>query len=218
MIRVKKNEVAPVSLSNTTAYDGEDVRKQLLEDQQEKCYICERRVSIDFEIEHRQSEENYEELSQNWNNLLLVCPYCNKKKLHRFDGILDPIACDIEEEILQNVDFGNNKAIFVPLYDSDAHRQTAHLLDRVFNGRAVMRTVREEKFFECFLSQINRFLVLINAFLSSPTEELNKAVADDLTVSNEYLGFKYWIIKEHPVLYRTFAENIVWNKNSRFTE
>ena len=40
MIREKKSEEVPLSLSATARYDGEDVKRQLLEDQHEKCYIC----------------------------------------------------------------------------------------------------------------------------------------------------------------------------------
>ena len=79
MIRVKKCSVAPASLSRTKRYDGEDVKKQLLEDHHEKCYICERRLVTDFEIEHFKSQDNHPELKQEWSNLFLVCSYCNGK-------------------------------------------------------------------------------------------------------------------------------------------
>ena len=51
MIRERKSENVPSSLLTTSQYDGEDVKAQLLEDQHEKCYICERKLGTDFEIE-----------------------------------------------------------------------------------------------------------------------------------------------------------------------
>ena len=71
MIRVYKDSNVPSSLTTTTAYDGEDVKKQLLADQHDKCYLCERNRDTDFEIEHHRSEHNYPELRQNWDNLFM---------------------------------------------------------------------------------------------------------------------------------------------------
>jgi len=39
MIKVFKRPVPPSSLSNQNRYDTEEVKKQLLEDHQGKCYI-----------------------------------------------------------------------------------------------------------------------------------------------------------------------------------
>lgn len=52
MIRERKIGIIPSSLLTTSQYDGEDVKVQLLEDQHKKCYICERKLGTDFEIEH----------------------------------------------------------------------------------------------------------------------------------------------------------------------
>ena len=57
MIKVYKSPDAPSSLATTTRYDGEDVKLQLLADQHDKCYICERRRDTDYEIEHHKSVE-----------------------------------------------------------------------------------------------------------------------------------------------------------------
>lgn len=55
MIRVKKSHNAPSSLNTTSRYDGEDVKQQLLADQNDKCYLCERKRDTDFEIEHHKT-------------------------------------------------------------------------------------------------------------------------------------------------------------------
>lgn len=83
MIRERKSEKVPSSLLTTSQYDGEDVKAQLLEDQHEKCYICERKLGTDFEIEHLKSQENYSKLQRDWSNLFLACGYCNRKNLAR---------------------------------------------------------------------------------------------------------------------------------------
>ena len=52
MIRVRKSGKVPRSLVETATYDKDDVVRQLSEDQYEKCYICERHLTADFEIDH----------------------------------------------------------------------------------------------------------------------------------------------------------------------
>ena len=67
MIKERKNEKEPSSLLTTSQYDGEDVKAQLLEDQHGKCYICERKMGTDFEIEHFKSKKtilNYDKNGQ----------------------------------------------------------------------------------------------------------------------------------------------------------
>ena len=91
MIRVRKNITAPKSLSTTKKYDGEDVLRQLEEDHYKKCYLCERHLTTDFEVEHLLSRENYSDLEQNWKNLFWSCGYCNRKKSDKFDDILNPV-------------------------------------------------------------------------------------------------------------------------------
>ena len=88
MIRVAKSEQVPESLSRTSAYDGEDVLRQLVMDQHSKCYVCERVRYTDFEVEHFVSKAGHPEMRQEWKNLLLACRYCNGRKSDRYDGML----------------------------------------------------------------------------------------------------------------------------------
>ena len=39
-----------------------------------------------------------------------------------------------------------------------------------------------------------------------------KAIKDELAKDKELLGFKYWIIRDTPLLYEAFAQDIIWNK------
>ena len=103
MIKVHKSPNIPSSLTTTAAYDGEDVKRQLLADQHDKCYICERNRDTDFEIEHHKSQTNYPDLVQNWDNLFMGCRYCNGKKSSDFDNTLNPKDCCIEDEIEQGI-------------------------------------------------------------------------------------------------------------------
>lgn len=212
MIRVSKNPNVPLSLSTTQTYTGVDILQQLENDQHQKCYLCERRLCTDFQVEHLRSKENYPSLHQDWNNLFWVCGYCNGKKLHHFDEILSPIAVNIEDEVKQSVDFLNNQAVFEVLQETNAHTQTIELLNRIHNGTRRLRTKREENFFSYIIGVINGFLRLVDAYLGSPTAEKEALVREELQIDKECLGFKYWIVKSNSLLLEKFADNIVWNK------
>ena len=75
MIRVFKSGNIPPSLFTKKAYDEEDVKQQLLDDQHEKCYICERKRDTDFEIEHFKSQKYNDALKYDWYNLLYAYNY-----------------------------------------------------------------------------------------------------------------------------------------------
>lgn len=212
MIRVRKSAVPPKSLTSTSSYDGEDVKGQLLEDQYGKCYLCERSCCTDFQIEHNKSQEQYPELRQDWNNLFMGCSYCNGKKSDTFDNTLNPTTSNIEDEIIQHIDFTNKKAVFNSDFNDASHNETIKLLSRIHNGTRSIRKVKEERFFEYVLSVVNEFLSRVREYQNNPTEDTERAVREGLSINQEMLGFKYWIIKDNPQLYAVFSKDIVWNK------
>jgi len=212
MIRVYKHPDAPSSLTTTKDYDGEDVKKQLLADQHDKCYLCERNRDTDFEIEHHKSEHNFPGLVQDWDNLYMGCSYCNKKKSDSFDNTLVPKDYNLEDEIEQSIDFANKKAVFLPRVDDEQHNETIELLCRIYNGTKRLRTFKEERFFEQVLGVVNRFADLIKKYQENPSLDNKKAVSDELAIDKEMLGFKYWMVKKDDVLSQVFANDIIWNK------
>lgn len=98
MIRVFKREKEPKTLNTTKAYDGDDVQKALRCDQHCKCYLCERKLSTDYVIDHFKCQEKHPELVREWSNLLFSCGYCNGRKSSTFDNLVNPITCNVEEE------------------------------------------------------------------------------------------------------------------------
>lgn len=214
MIRVFKSPNVPSSLTTTSRYDGEDVKKQLLSDQHDKCYLCERNRDTDFEIEHHKSEHNYPKLIQDWENLYMGCGYCNRKKSDSFDNTLLPKDVNIEDEIEQCMDLSNNKAVFALKVDDEQHKETEKLLNRIYNGTRIGRNFKEKRFFQQALGVYNRFTDLIKAYQKNPNPENEKAIRNELSIDKELLGFKYWIIKKDAALSATFANDIIWNKKS----
>lgn len=214
MIRVRKSGQTPQSLTEDgKAYNGEDVYRQLLADQDGKCYICERRTVTDYTIDHLFGQKRFPEMTRDWQNLHLAYSYCNDKKGGRHDDMLSPTAVDIEDEIEQRVDIGAKRALFAAIVSDEKHESTTALLNVVFNGRGRMRDVREERFFNYFLSEINAFMDLLARYTMNGTEELEKAIRQELDIRSEFLGFKYWIVKSNPTLDGKFGTLMRWNKD-----
>lgn len=216
MIKVFKKPTPPESLTAQKKYDSEEVKQQLIADHQGKCYLCERVLTTDFQVEHLHSQEHFPEEKYAWHNLFLSCSFCNGKKSNLFDNILNPAQEPIESLITQELDYLNKKAVFKPVGTSASTevQQTLSLLERIFNGTHKMRKIKEERFFEDFLDEMNDFQKAINNFLMADNEQTRLVLQEELTINQQFLGFKYWIIQNNPKLLSEFAQDIIWNKNS----
>lgn len=212
MIRVFKNPNAPASLANARLYNDEDVVRQLQNDHHKKCYLCERTLCADFQVEHYKSRAANPDLQFVWSNLFWSCGYCNNRKSNIFDNALNPATVNIEDEIEQTIDFSNKKAVFTAHDHSPEHEETVRLLQRIHNGTGISRKLREESFFEYIIGIVNSFMRLVGAYLEDRCPEKEELVRNELQIDKECLGFKYWIIKSNPLLECTFAADIIWNK------
>ena len=213
MIQLQKTTIAPDSLTTKKRYDGEDVKALLAKDQYDKCYICERQRTTDFHIEHLHSQKNYPVERYNWENLFFVCSYCNGRKSDKFDDIVNPTKEAIEEKIVQKLNYRDNKADFITNDTSETIQQTIKLLNRIFNGKqSNLRDFNEKAFFRDFSARMSVFEQAVYDYLSAPTPETKEVIRELLSIEQEFLGFKFWIIKNNPTLFREFSNNIIWNK------
>lgn len=208
MIKIRKSHGAPQSLTTTKKYDGEDVKRQLLSDQDSKCYLCERLLVTDFEIEHFAGREG--NLINDWNNLLLSCGYCNRKKSNNYNNLLNPLHNNIEEKIQQRLNISTKKVDFYSAESSEEIESLKSLLGSIFNGVGKMRKEKEENFYKYFVSKIDYFNQLLLQYINDKTTENRDKVLRELDIDREFLGFKYWIIKDNNV--EEFYDDIVWNK------
>ena len=213
MIRVFKNNDAPKSLAKHTSWDEKDVIEQLQTDQHGKCYLCERVQITDFQVEHLKSRDNSSILTYEWTNLFWACSYCNGKKSSSFDNLLNPAAKNIEDLIHQSFDFPNANVVFSSNgTSSEEITSTISLLDRIFNVTNRLRTIREQRFYDYAMSRITSFQKMVTDWLSDNSKENKDAIIEELNIKSELLGFKYWIIKSNELLFKTFGEYIIWNK------
>jgi uncharacterized protein (TIGR02646 family) len=216
MIRVKKSTSEPPALQRN--YNHQDVCRQLLEDQNDKCYICERRVVTDYQVDHLQSQHHYPALRQEWSNLFIACSYCNGKKSDKYDTILNPSHHNIEEIIIHQNDFRTKKVLFSSADNSLEVSKTMELLSQLFNGKEDRgRDRKEKRFYEEFLWKIDLFLNEVTEYTSGNLT-YKEAIDEELREDSEWLGFKYNIIKNNRMLNEDFGHLIVWNKRIHSNE
>ena len=213
MTRVRKSKVEPENLS--ISYRNDNVYGELLKNQDDKCYLCERIVSTNYQIDHLKSKNNFPNLEKNWKNLFLTCDYCNQKKSNNFDNILNPEDYDIEKIIKHSNEFFNKKVIFSSGENSDEIEETIRLLSKLFNGNNGLRNKKEERFYDEFIQKFNIFLKIINDYLSISKEEYRNKIENELNIKSEFLGFKYTIIMENQTLKQDFGHLIIWNKSTK---
>jgi uncharacterized protein (TIGR02646 family) len=210
MIRVYKSPHLPTSLEKQTGkqYNNEDVKAQLVKDQHCKCYLCEQDTGKDFEIEHLTPQKSGINQTKEWNNLLLSCPYCNKKKSDKFN-ILNPLLNNIEDIIEQRI--VENHIYISSSTKVQETEQTVILLNNIFNGLNNIRDTRANRLFKDVQRELNFFMRCLLNFKQNPSPENKGILTDSLKVDKEFLGFKYWIIKDSG-LEPYFKDAIQWNK------
>lgn len=212
MIRVRKRDDAPAELT-TKGYTDDAVKRAILEDQDDKCYICERKVTTDYQVEHLASQMHDAAGVNEWENLYIACNYCNDKKKTSFDDIRHPDTYNIEDVIRHSVDLENEHVTFTTTSEDPGVEKTVKMLDRMFNGtNAPKRVLMETRFYNQFKRSYNIFQGVVHDYLSGRQEEMRPVIEALIGLKSEYLAFKYAIIMENDILRRDFAENVKWNK------
>jgi len=212
MIRVRKRDDAPVELA-AKGYKDDQVKRAILEDQDDKCYICERKLTTDYQVEHLASQANNDEEVNEWANLYIACNYCNDKKKTSFDKISRPDTYNVEDVIVHSFDAMNEQVVFETASTDPGILQTVKLLERMFNGtNAPMRVYMETRFYNQFKMKYNHFQGVIHDYLSGRTEEMRPVIESLLGIKSDFLAFKYKVIMENDILRHDFGDKVVWNK------
>ncbi len=208
MIQIHKSlQAPPASLLLRHSYAGQDVQRQLLADQQDKCYLCERICITDYQVEHLRPCAKYPDLEFEWENLFLACSYCNQRKSSLYIDLPEPHRVPIAKLLKQKIDF-TRKMLDVEPYDQAALGSLPSFLLRLFNGKRVLREGKEERFFEYCLSRVLAFQELCMKYLLKPNDVTRQAVSLELSEKSEFLGLKYWLICSYPELENAFSAEI----------
>lgn len=217
MIRVRKREEEPAELS-VKGYACDQVKQALLEDQDDKCYICERKVTTNYEVEHLASQKNNAGEVNEWGNLYISCNYCNNKKKNAFDDIRHPDTYDVEDVIIHGFDAMNEMVLFSTASTEPSVVKTLKLLQRMFNGtNAPKRNLMETRFYNQFKMNYNHFQGVVHDYLAGKTDEMRPVIEKLIDGKSEFLAFKYAVIMQNEILKRDFGDKVKWNKCNHLT-
>lgn len=212
MIRVRKSENAPEELA-TNGYKDDQVKRAILDDQDEKCYICERKVTTDYQVEHLVPQAKNDEEANDWSNLYIACNYCNDKKKTSFDNLAHPDTYNVEEVIVHSFDAMKEQVVFTTTSTDPGVLQTVKLLERMFNGtNPPKRVLMETRFYNQFKMRYNHFQSVVHDYLAGRTEEMRPVIENLIGIKSDFLAFKYAVIMGNETLRRDFGEMVRWNK------
>ncbi len=169
---------------------------RLWSDQKGRCYICERFLNTDYQIDHLLCLKKYPELMKKWRNLFLACSYCNNRKSSGFIPLLRPDECDVEEEISQRWLPMENHFEIQRRKDTEAHRQTERLLDKIYNGSTGKSDFRAARFRDDIVMRMNRFCRHLLRAFQLGDKESRETVYRDLCPDAEMLTLKHALLRD----------------------
>ena len=229
MINLEKSQPAPASLAAeksraSGSYREPDVIERLHADFFGKCYICENAPLTSVNVEHFVPHREDRDRKFDWDNLFLACGHCNNTKQTRseFNSILkctdwnDPIIasirCDFEP-------WPKERPRFVALVDDERTRNTANLLNDVFNGNTPIKEIESNSLRDLLLEEMKEFQALLLAFFERGTPETERArlreqIEQHLAPSSAFCAFKIWAIRRRDLLEREFGPAYACHQSS----
>lgn len=179
-----------------------------MDDFKNKCYLCEQDELASINIEHRIPHCGDADLKFDWNNLFLACPHCNNIKLAKYGDILD-CTCktdEVEDSIKLKLDsFPMSEVEVVANRMDDRTKQTAELLDAVYNGTTPMKTKEAGNLTSKLDAEIYQFQQQLRRYLEAKKHgdeeemrSLRRKIGYGLQKTSPFTSFKRWIIRDNP--------------------
>ena len=182
MFPVKRSTDCPQSLKDPKGYDGEDVKRRLLEDFFSKCWLTEEVLTLgSISIDHFRPQQEFKALRFEWENLFPASMEANSRRPRKWPdgGLIDPTKCSkISDRIAQDLSADGEYIHFYPLSNGDTEAvNTARMLNHIFNdsGRAKWKAIELRQAVKDAYTQV---LVILVRLLQFPegTAEHEKAL------------------------------------------
>lgn len=136
MVKIERSQPAPASLEReklikSGKYDKEDVIERLVNDFNNKRYICEMKELQDPNVEHLHSHKGDVDKKFDWSNLFWSCSHCNgvKNRDKYDDKIIDCTVIDPEEYIYFRIEGSSVRACIKQ--NTDESKMTCELINDV---------------------------------------------------------------------------------------
>lgn len=216
MIKIDRCPIPPASLAIESektygSYREADVIRQLKEDSNDKCYICEMQDVSDPRVEHLRPHFNRSrtELVFDWNNLFYACPHCNGIKNERKydDKILD--CCSVDpENVLNHIFIENHVQVHSKVEDA---KMTADLIYSCFEQT---NTGIREMACQFRVNKLSKAMTVLYRTLEKHKKDPDskrylKSLRGMLSRKSEFAAFKRYYVREHLEDYPKLEEYVV---------
>ena len=213
MIKLSKSSLPDgIEIKSEQDYRSNPVFSLIKDDCFNKCYICEDKEPTGLQVEHRIPHRDNDKLKYDWNNLLLSCYHCNHTKGDKFDNILDCTQIDPEEYLSISVSPYPKELVVIAIkQDSCQSKETAALLERIYNGEA---TVMLDAECENLRNRVFKELTILQQKLIEFEDEpdLNikegfmNSIIKMIARSSAFAAFKREVIRNTPKYMQEFGE------------
>ncbi|MCM1190084.1 MAG: HNH endonuclease [bacterium] len=177
-----------------------------------KCYICENKEGISYQIEHLIPHRGNADLKYDWNNLFLAYAHCNNIKSDRFDPILDCTKENVEKLIaFRKVGyFGTEEKLVFDMLDSGTETQnTVKLLREVYYGSTPQKMMEAKMPRRSLRKELSAFKEYVREYEEAEEEEkedLKCLLQRELRDSSPFVAFKRWLIRDNKEAYSELLE------------
>lgn len=197
----------------------DEVVTALIETFHGKCYLCESKNLVDYEVEHFIPHDRDKNLKFEWNNLFLSCGRCNHIKSNTFYPILDCTKIEVDELIaFRKIGyFGTDESLEfkqVSVYQNNEEIQmTCDLLQRIHYGKTPQEKVGAKMLRHEIRRELTEFKNYIRDYLESTGEDkkdLFLKIYSQLKNNSPFTAFKRWIVRDNPKKCEDFID--CWKK------
>ncbi|GFM60963.1 hypothetical protein PSCICG_21230 [Pseudomonas cichorii] len=216
MFNVTRRETAPESL-HSRSWRGRDVAEALRKDFLDKCYICEGKEPICFNVEHFDAHKGDEDKKYDWTNLYFCCSRCNNFKGAKYNVLdcTDPSldVCRLLRHVPPATPYSKH-LIIEPMSNDPLVVETADLLREIYNqddtgnravGGAYLRKKIHKKYYK-LLEHINNFVS--DDALQREKDYALEHIKNMMSREQEFSAFLRWAVIDSPELLDLVSDHI----------
>jgi len=182
-----------------------------------KCYLCGEAKISSIEVDHLQPHGDDRDLKFDWNNLFYSCRHCNGTK-----GITWPVldCTDPAVPVLSRLRYRYRALKLRAVVEVEATtedvatRNTADLLNRIYNGRSNNRRLEAENILEKMQGQCRRFFATVGDYAAGKGTQEERSVwrdriSRDLSPTSSFSALRAWAVIRHGKLVEEFQNELV---------
>ena len=188
-------------------YNLPEVNEALREIFSGKCYICENKHFVSYQIEHFRPVKGDINRKFDWDNLFLACAHCNSVKGEMYEHLLDCTKVEIDKKIAFRKEgyFGTDEVLkFIPLDQEEETLETVDLLCKVHEGTTLQKKMGATDIKRALRRELSRFKETVREYQEAEGEDKEDylcLIQIQLKPNSPFTAFKRWLIRDNAKRY-----------------